>query len=93
MVALGDWQGNVLHLAPELTLQALNGQPLAVFAFPQKVCTVDDGALRAVDSIGIAALLNLHRAARRQGVQLAWQAQNERLRHLLALYGLDFSQG
>lgn len=89
MTALGHWQGNTFLLAPALTLQTLNGQSLAVSSFPQKTCVLDATQVKNIDSIGLAAVLNLYRTARQQNVDLLLQGADASLARLLDLYALD----
>lgn len=89
MSALGDWQGATLQLAPQLTLQSLNGQSLAVSAFPASDCVLDAAQVQSIDSIGIAAILSLYRHAEKRGVKLALQSASPHMLRLLKVYQLD----
>lgn len=89
MNALGHWQDTVFRLAPTLTLHSLNGQSLAVSAFPGKACVLDAVAVTEIDSIGIAAVLNVYRAARAADVHLDLQGANAHMMRLLHLYELE----
>lgn len=89
MTALGHWQGSTFVLAPALTLQTLNGQPLAGSSFPQQACVLDATQVNEIDSIGVAAILNLYRMARQADVALHLQGANAALARLLDLYALD----
>lgn len=90
MTALGHWQEAVFHFAPELTLQRLNGQSLAVSAFPAQACVLDAAAVKTIDSIGVAAVVALYRSAHRAGVALQLQNADAAMRRLLQVYQLDF---
>lgn len=86
----GYWQGGVFRPHPVLTLQTLRDGRRGVFAFPGKACAVDVSGVEDIDSIGIAALVNVYRQAHKQGVALEIVGAGDRIRRLLALYGLPF---
>lgn len=86
----GQWQGNTYQLAPSQTLHTLNGLNMAVRAFPDQACVLDVSQVSEMDSIGVAALVNLYRQATKQGVSLAIHGASDRIARLLALYGLPF---
>ena len=50
---------------------------------------VDAGALAEFDTSALAVLLELHRAARARGAELAVARSPDKLRQLATLYGVD----
>lgn len=66
-------------------LQRLSQQ---IKAQPGVPVVVQAGALNEFDSAALAVLLSLRRLAQATGTPLQWQAVPERLRELVALYGL-----
>lgn len=92
--ALGVWQlGEVLQLHPELTRDSLNGKSIN---FPKtslpKRFVIDGSQLKALDSVGLAALCVLIAQAQQAHTPLdySWHNMPPIFQQLAKLYHLPF---
>ena len=77
------------RLTLEQAVPALAQMRSALLAQPGSVAVLDASALRECDCSAVAVLLELRRALQQQGKTLQLQNGPQRLRDLVALYGVQ----
>jgi phospholipid transport system transporter-binding protein len=77
------------RLTLEQAVPTLAQMRSALLAQPGPVAVLDAGALRECDSSAVAVLLELRRELQQQGKTLQLQNGPQRLRDLVALYGVQ----
>lgn len=90
---MSEFNATAARLPERLTLEqaepTLAQLRAALLALPGSLAVLDASALRECDSSAVAVLLELRRELQRQGKTLQLQQGTQRLRDLVALYGVQ----